>query len=58
MKIIIRICTVLVLFVIALSLYSHGHQTGMFVFIALGFLCECAFWLNLFPKKRKGNASH
>jgi len=47
-----------VLFIIAaLSSYSFGNQTGSFIFIILGFLFETAFWLNLFPIKKKKKGS-
>lgn len=37
----------------ALSAYSYGNATGVFVFIVLGFLFEGAFWFGLFGKKKK-----
>ncbi|BFT29040.1 hypothetical protein D210916BOD24_02160 [Alteromonas sp. D210916BOD_24] len=53
MKTILRVLLVLSFLFIALTLYSHGNKTGMFVFIALGLLFEGAFWLHIFPSKKK-----
>ena len=52
MKVIYRILIVLALLLAAISAYSIGNQTGMFIFVILGFLLEGAFWLGLLPKKR------
>jgi hypothetical protein len=56
MKTIIRLLMAVLFIIAALSSYSFGNQTGSFIFIILGFLFETAFWLNLFPikKKKKG----
>jgi hypothetical protein len=43
----------LVLIFTAISFYSYGNSTGMFIFIVLGFLFEGAFWLKLFNRKKK-----
>ncbi|MFB1036184.1 MAG: hypothetical protein QMC38_12640 [Sinobacterium sp.] len=43
----------LALIFIAISFYSYGNSTGMFIFIILGFLFEGAFWLKLLKRKEK-----
>ncbi|MFT6087358.1 MAG: hypothetical protein ACJAWT_000774 [Glaciecola sp.] len=43
----------LVLIFTAISFYSYGNSTGMFIFIVLGFLFEGAFWLKLFNREKK-----
>ena len=53
MKTIIRLLMAVFFIIAALSLYSFGNQTGSFIFMILGFLFEMAFWLNLFPIKKK-----
>jgi type IV secretory pathway TrbL component len=47
----------LVLIFIAISFYSYGNSTGMFIFIILGFLFEGAFWLKLFNRKKKRSST-
>ncbi len=49
---ILRYVILFALLMAAFSAYSFGSQTGMFVFILLGFALEGAFWLGLFPIKR------
>lgn len=53
MKTIIRLLMAVLFIIAALSLYSFGNQTGSFIFMILGLLFEMAFWLNLFPIKKK-----
>ncbi|CCQ10029.1 hypothetical protein PALB_8940 [Pseudoalteromonas luteoviolacea B = ATCC 29581] len=48
-----RILILLALIIASLICYQYGGQTGIFVFIILGFLFEAAFWLKLFPIKKK-----
>ncbi|WP_412970771.1 hypothetical protein [Glaciecola sp. MF2-115] len=47
----------LALIFIAISFYSYGNSTGMFIFIILGFLFEAAFWLKLFNRKKKRSST-
>ncbi len=54
MKTLYRYLILLVLLIAAIAAYSAGSRTGMFAFIILGFALEAAFWLRLFPIKRKG----
>jgi hypothetical protein len=56
MKTLYRYIIVFALLVAAIALYSAGNQTGMFIFIVLGFLLEGAFWFGLFPMKRSKNS--
>lgn len=53
MKQLYRGLVLVILLFIALSLYSYGHSTGVFIFIILGFLFEATFWLKLFKRKSK-----
>jgi len=53
MKQIYRWSILSVLIVVAISFYSYGSSTGMFIFILLGFLVEIAFWLKLFDRGHK-----
>lgn len=53
MKTLYRVLILLALLVAAIASYSVGSQTGMFAFIILGFLLEGAFWLGLFPAKKR-----
>ncbi|WP_170940659.1 hypothetical protein [Pseudoalteromonas sp. NBT06-2] len=54
MKVLFRMLIAVLLIITALSSYGFGNETGFFIFIVLGFIFEAAFWLNLFPfKKRK-----
>lgn len=51
-----KICRFLILaalLVAAISAYSYGSATGVFVFIILGFVFEGLFWFGLFGKKSK-----
>lgn len=48
LKWVLMLCAV----VAALVCYSMGIQSGVFLFIALGFCLEGAAWLLLFRKKR------
>lgn len=41
------------LIIAALSSYSYGSATGVFVFIILGFVFEGLFWFGLFRKREK-----
>lgn len=53
MKQLYRWLLIIVLLLAAIASYSAGSSTGMFLFIILGFLFECAFWLKLFPMSKK-----
>ncbi|RUO69408.1 hypothetical protein [Idiomarina ramblicola] len=54
MKKLYRYLIAFALLIAAISSYSFGNQTGLFVFIILGFAFEAAFWFGLFPvRKRK-----
>ena len=53
MKGIYRILIALVLLVAAITSYSMGIQSGVFLFVILGFILEGAFWFGLFPVKRQ-----
>jgi mannose/fructose/N-acetylgalactosamine-specific phosphotransferase system component IID len=53
MSAIIKWIILLVLISIAISFYSYGNSTGMFIFIVLGVLFEAAFWLKLSNRKKK-----
>ena len=53
MQIILRSLVALIFIAGAFSAYSYGHTTGLFIFIILGFCLEAAFWLKLFPPKRR-----
>ncbi|WP_018982615.1 hypothetical protein [Salinimonas chungwhensis] len=48
-----RIVVALACLAAAFTAYSFGHETGMFVFVVAGFALEGAFWLKLFPTKKK-----
>lgn len=50
---ILRFLILAALVIAALSAYSYGNATGMFVFIILGFSFEGLFWVGLFNKKKK-----
>ncbi|GAB3020624.1 hypothetical protein [Bowmanella dokdonensis] len=54
MKQFYRWILVFVFLAAALASYSAGSSTGVFMFVILGFLFECGFWLKLFPAKKKG----
>lgn len=56
MSTIMKWLILLALIFIAISFYSYGNSTGMFIFIILGFLFEGAFWLKLFKRKKKHNS--
>ncbi|SNY43144.1 hypothetical protein SAMN06297280_0539 [Arsukibacterium tuosuense] len=47
-----RFFIIIALLVAAIFSYSLGSQTGMFIFVILGFVLEGAFWFGLFPFKR------
>jgi hypothetical protein len=49
----IRIILAFVFLMAALFCYSHGIASGTFAFVLLGIAFEAAFWLKLFPFKRK-----
>ena len=53
MKGIYRILIALVLLVAAITSYSMGIQSSVFLFVILGFVLEGAFWFGLFPVKRR-----
>ncbi|MBD3586725.1 hypothetical protein HHX48_13335 [Salinimonas sp. HHU 13199] len=53
MKIVFRIVLGFVLLAAAITAYSYGQTTGMFLFILAGFALETVFWFNLFPVRRK-----
>lgn len=53
MKRIIRYLVLFALLIAALAAYSYGNQTGLFVFVLLGFAFEACFWFGVFPLKRK-----
>jgi hypothetical protein len=47
-------CLILTLLLFAaLSFYSYGNSTGLFIFILLGLLFEGAFWFGIFGKKKR-----
>lgn len=48
---IIKFLILAVLAFAAISSYSYGNSTGMFVFIILGFIFEGLFWTGLIGKK-------
>lgn len=53
MKTLLRYAIIFAFLLGAIASYSAGSRTGMFIFVLLGFLLEGAFWLGLFPLKRK-----
>ena len=53
MKVIYRLLIIIGALLGALACYSMGMQSGIFLFIILGFLLEGAFWFGLFARKRK-----
>ena len=53
MKSVFRYLLIIALLVGALSAYSYGNQTGVFLFVLLGFVLEAGFWFELFPIKRR-----
>lgn len=53
MKKLVRYLLLFTLLLVAIALYSAGHQTGLFVLIVLGFALEAAFWFKLFTGKDK-----
>lgn len=53
MKQLYRWLLIIVLLLAAIASYSAGSSTGVFLFIILGFLLECAFWFKLFPLQNK-----
>jgi len=50
-----RFLILVALVIAALSSYSYGNSTGVFLFVILGFLFEGLFWLGLFRKSRKSS---
>jgi len=48
-----RFLILTVLIIAALSSYSYGNSTGLFVFVLLGFAFEGMFWVGLFQNKKK-----
>lgn len=53
MRILLRVLLGLVLLVLAIASYSYGFDSGMIVFIIMGFSLEMAFWFNIFPLKKR-----
>jgi hypothetical protein len=53
MKTFLRFLLALVFLAIAIACYSRGFASGAFVFVLLGIVFEAAFWLRLFPMKRR-----
>ena len=53
MKSVFRYLLIFALLIGALSAYSYGNQTGVFLFVLLGFVLEAGFWFGLFPIKRR-----
>jgi type IV secretory pathway TrbL component len=53
MNTIYRFLILAVLIIAALSAYSYGSSTGVFLFVILGFVFEGLFWYGLFSKKSK-----
>lgn len=56
MKGILRILIALALLVAAITSYSMGIQSGVFLFIIFGLVLEGAFWFGLFSIKRRKEA--
>jgi hypothetical protein len=50
-----RFLILAVLIIAALSSYSFGNSTGVFIFIILGFVFEGLFWFGLFRKSTKSS---
>jgi len=48
-----RFLILAILIFAAVSSYSYGNATGIFVFIILGLIFEGLFWTGLFSKKKK-----
>lgn len=53
MKSFYRFLIIVALLVGAISSYSMGVESGIFLFVILGFVLEGAFWFGLFPIKRR-----
>ena len=53
MKSVFRYLLIFALLIGALSAYSYGNQTGVFLFVFLGFVLEAGFWFGFFPVKRR-----
>jgi hypothetical protein len=51
-----RFLILAVLIIAALSFYSYGSSTGVFVFVILGFVFEGLFWFGLFRKSPKSSS--
>jgi hypothetical protein len=51
-----RFLILAVLIIAALSSYSYGSSTGVFVFVILGFIFEGLFWFGLFRKSPKNSS--
>lgn len=51
-----RFLILAVLIIAALSSYSYGSSTGVFVFVILGFVFEGLFWFGLFRKSPKSSS--
>lgn len=52
MKTTTRYLLLLVVLFAAIGSYAMGVQSGVFVFIIIGFVLEMTFWLKLFPRKK------
>ena len=59
MKTFLRCLLALVFLAIAIAIacYSRGFASGAFVFVLLGIVFEAAFWLRLFPIKRRSESA-
>ncbi|GGW98035.1 hypothetical protein [Alteromonas halophila] len=55
MKLAWRIILALALLAAAITAYSYGSITGVFLFVIIGFVLEGLFWFNLFPVRRRIN---
>lgn len=53
MKGIYRILIAFICLMAAIASYSFGIQSGVFLFVVLGFILEGLFWFGLFPTKRQ-----
>ncbi|CAH9050755.1 hypothetical protein PSECIP111951_02135 [Pseudoalteromonas holothuriae] len=53
MKTVYRFLVLFALIVAAIASYTYSSTTGLFIFVMLGFTFEAAFWLKVFPNKKK-----
>ncbi|MDB2356385.1 MULTISPECIES: hypothetical protein [unclassified Pseudoalteromonas] len=42
-----------VLIIAAITCYSYGSTSGLFIFIIAGFAFEMAFWFGVIPSKKQ-----